>query len=292
MSWDVVIEGLTIGSIYALVGISFNLMYLPTNVFNFAQGELVMVGAMFGVLLITDSGTPWVVAAALIILGGGVIGAVIERLAVRPVLRRSSHATAWVITTLACSMIIANLAGRYWNDDPHRVVAPWPLSAGREQVAGVLVSNYQLAVIAVTVAIVAVVELGLRTQLGRAVRAVAEDRDAAVLQGINPERLSTIAWFCGGGLATVTGLLVAPLVFASVAMGPLYLLPGFAAAAIGGLGHPRGAFVAGLLLGMVEASTASVISPGYQQTAIFVVLLAALLARPSGLAGGVALREV
>ena len=143
-------------------------------------------------------------------------------------------------------------------------------------------SSYQLALIVGAVLIVLAIERGYRTRAGKAIMAVAEDRDAALLRGINPERLSRWSFFLGGMFAALTGLLAAPLLYASTGLGPLLLIKGFEGAAVGGIGDNRGALVAGYLLGITEAIGATLLSPGYQTASTFVLLLVILLSSRTG----------
>ena len=137
----------------------------------------------------------------------------------------------------------------------------------------------------VTIVLVLGVEAFYGTRAGKAVLAVAEDRDAALLRGINPNRLSSWSFFLGGGIAALTGVLAAPVLYASTGLGPSLLLKGFAAAAVGGIGNNRGALIAGYVIGLAEAIAATVLSPGYQLAATFAAMLVILLIRPHGLFG-------
>lgn len=289
---EVLVPGLTFGSLYALVAVSFNVLYRPTNVLNFAQGDLVMAGSML-MAAFAAGRFPWPIAAAVVVLAVGLIALVEQRVAVAPVLRRSTHAAGWVITTLAFSLILNQLAGKIWTSEPRSLAPPAPLSLRPATILGVQVSSYQLAVIVVVVVIVIMLELFARTRLGCAIRAIAADRDAARLRGINPEQLATISFLLGGVLAGLAGILAAPLVLASVTMGFGLLIRGFFAAVVGGIGDNRGALAGGWILGIVEAAGTRYVSPGAQTAILFATVLVILIARPTGLrrAGGV-LRHV
>lgn len=281
----VILEGLTFGSLYALVAVSFNVLYRPTNVFNFAQGELVMLGGMLGATAIASFGFPWPAAALVAVVVVAAIAFAEERIAVTPVLRRSSTSTSWVITTLAVSLIIANIVGRVWDTDPREVAAPFPLSNQPRTILGTEITTFQIALVLVTVAIVVGVERLYRTRSGKAILAVAEDRDAALLRGIDPEKLTRWSFLVGGALAALAGLLAAPLLFASITLGPLLLSKGFIAAAAGGIGDNRGALIAGWVIGTAEAVGARLFSPGLSLAFTFGLLLVILMVRPEGLLG-------
>jgi branched-chain amino acid transport system permease protein len=292
MDLDIVVRGITAGSLYALVAVGFNILYRPTNVFNFAQGDLVMLGAMIGASLLGRAWLSWYAAAALAMVAVAAIALIEERIAVAPVLRRSASGTSWVITTLAVSLIITNLVGHVWGPDPLSLKPPAPFSTETFEVLGAQVSTYHFALVVLAALLVLGIERFYRTTAGKAVLAVAEDRDAALLRGIDPERLSRWSFVIGGALAALTGVLAAPLLYASTGLGPSLLLKGFEAAAVGGIGNNRGALIAGYILGLAEASGAALLSPGYQETVTFVLVLALLLLRPQGLFGRAEARTV
>ncbi|NDU74815.1 hypothetical protein GWI34_19605 [Actinomadura sp. DSM 109109] len=288
---DILVAGLVFGSLYGLVAMGFNVLHRPTNVVNFAQGELIMIGAML-MAATPIGGLPWAVAAACAMAVVAVVALAEERVAVTPVLRRSSHAAGWVITTLAFSLLIAEAAGRLWTDQPSTVAPPWPLSMDVEHVAGFRFSTYQVGVVVVAVAAVLLLGLLDRSRLGTALRAVAADRDGARLRGIDPTALTRRSFLLGGALAGLTGVLAAPLLLASVTMGLGLLIKGFAALAVGGIGDNRGVLVAGWVLGTVEAAGAAYASPGSQSVVLFAAMLLILLVRPNGLRGLAVQRHV
>lgn len=291
---DILITGLPAGCLYALVAASFNILYRPTNVFNFAQGDLVMLGAMFFVTLTATGWMPWQVALLCGIAAVGLLAVVIERVAVAPLLRRSAqgHGHGWIITTLAVSMIIANIAGKVWGADPIPVLAPFGLGTEPSNIGGLLIPSYQVALVVLTLVLIAGIEALYRTRMGRAVMGVAENRDTALLRGINPASLSVWSFFLGGAFAGLTGYLATPILFASTSLGAALLLKGFAAAALGGLGSNRGALVAGLVIGLTESVSATFLSAGYQNAVILAVVLTVLLVRPQGIFGGIHARAV
>ena len=149
----------------------------------------------------------------------GLIGLVEERVAVAPILARSQTGTGWVITTLAMSLIISNLVGRVWGPDPIWSSRPQPLSMESLD-SGRRASSYEIALVLVTIVLVATVESAYRTLKGKAVMAVAEDREAALLRGIDPGSLGRWSFFLGAAFAAMTGILAAPILYASTSLGP------------------------------------------------------------------------
>jgi branched-chain amino acid transport system permease protein len=289
---DILITGITAGSLYSLVGVSFNILYRPTKVFNFAQGDLVMLGAMLSALLLQQRSVPWYLALAAAMGAVSLVAVVVERVAVSPILKRSSNGTGWIITTLAVSMIITNTVGKLWGADPIVVAPPAPLSNDLLKIQGMSISSYQIALIAITLLLVIGIERLYRTLWGKAALAVAEDRDAALLRGIDPVAISRWSFALGGAFAALTGYLAAPILSASTSLGVVLLLKGFAAAAIGGLGSNRGALIAGCLIGISEALSSFFLSPGYNNAVILVMVLAILMARPGGIFSSLEARTV
>jgi branched-chain amino acid transport system permease protein len=289
---DAIVSGLTAGSLYCLVAVGFNILYRPTKVFNFAQGDLVMIGSVGSALLLTQHKWPWFAACAAAIAAVALIAVIEERVAVAPVLRRSAGGTAWIITTLAVAMIMTNLVGKLWGADPIVVSAPAPLSTDVLPIDGIAVSSYQIALVVLTVLLVAVIELLYGSLWGKAAMAVAEDREAALLRGIEPASISRWSFALGGAFAALTGALAAPVLSASTALGGMLLLKGFAAAAIGGLGSNRGALLAGYAIGLAEAASALLLSPGYHNAVMLVLVLAILLVRPGGIFSSLEARTV
>jgi branched-chain amino acid transport system permease protein len=285
--------GLTMGAIYAMVAVSFNVAYKPTNVFNMAQGELVMLGSMFAWALMTDQHLPWLLGLVVVMVAVGAIGLFEERIAVATLIRRPSHHHGWIISTLAFSIILINLGDRIWGTDA-QVVPPVPgATLDTVQWGSLTFSTQQVAVIVIAVASIAIVEwVYRRTLAGKAVLAVAEDRDAARLNGISPSRLTMTSFALAAAYAALTGVVAAPLLLASTTIGLGLLVKGFMALAIGGVGSNWGALAAGLALGCIESVSSVELTPGYRQLLLLGVVLVVLLVRPFGLFGRGGLREV
>lgn len=291
MDASVVLHGLVAGCLYALAGISLNILYRPTNTFNFAQGDLIMLGAMVCAALLGVSKLPWYLAALLSIALVAVIAWVEYFVAIAPMLKRK-HGVGWIISTLSVSLIIQDLVGKLFGPDPMMVNPPPPITTELQTIGPLEVSGYQVLVIVFTAAMVAATGYFYTRRTGRAVNAIAEDREAALLRGIDPNRLAWLSFLAGGVAAAVIGILAAPMLYASTGMGPALLIKGFEAVAVGGVGSVRGALIAGCLLGVIEAIGGALLSPGYQNAVTFVVVLAILLVRPSGLVGSTSTRVV
>ncbi len=275
------VVGLTLGSIYALVALGFVTVYSVTGVINFAQGEFVMLGAMFSTQFIHD-GLPLPVAALLAVAGAGLVGAVVHELGLRPAWRRVST-VGMIMITIGAATAIRGLALLAWGTDPRPMSAFTP--GPPIELAGAIVTRQTLWVIATTViALAALYVFFQTTALGRALRACAVNPLAARLVGISPRRMALAAFVLSGAIGALSGVVLAPITFATYDMGLMLGLKGFVGAVLGGLANPPGAVAGGLILGLLEAA-ATPISSAYKDALAFVVLIVVMLARPAGLFG-------
>lgn len=290
------LNGLTLGSVYALIALGYSMVYGILKLLNFAHGDIYMIGAYlgYGVLLLLNTPQGLLVPAALVIVlmlaaamaGAGLISVAVERFAYRPL--RHAPRIAPLISALGVSFVLQNLV--------QITVSPRPLSYG----SGTLIpvgANLTLGDLRVHVSRLLVIGTALalmllltylvsRTRWGRAMRAVATDMDAAAMMGVNVNGVIVTTFFVGAVLAGAAGVLVG-IVFLSLrhTMGFLAGLKGFTAAVVGGIGSIPGAVLGGLLLGMAEAFTAIYISATYVDAVAFLFLILILLAKPSGLLG-------
>jgi branched-chain amino acid transport system permease protein len=293
MDSSFIIQGLAAGCIYALTGMTLNVVYRPTNVFNFAQGALVMIGAMLCASMLAGGKVSWVVAVIAAVVAVGGIALIEWLIAISPIIRRpSGHGAGWVISTLAATLILEDAVGKLVGPDPRIVPPPPGTSLNSHFIAGLEFNTYQITIIVVTAVMVAALGWFYSQRTGKAIIAIAEDRDAALLRGIEPARLGLLSCVVGGGLAALTGILAAPMMYASVALGPTLLIKGFESVAIGGIGSMRGVVIGGCILGVFEALSGSLMSPGYQSAATFALVLAILLLRPQGLFGTTTARVI
>lgn len=280
---QLVVSGLATGSIYGLVALGFSLIFVATRVVNFAQGEFVMVGALLGYTLHVALGYPLLASVAAAGLAAAGVGLATERLAVFP-LRAYRTSIAWVMSTLAVGLMLRSAAMLAWG----RVPLPFPAPFGHERLVflGVAVVAQELVTLGLAVLLVAGVDALYRlTIVGKAMRAVAFNPDAARLMGIDVTHMALLSFGLSAVLAGVAGILIAPLINASSQMGFVLGIKGFAAAAVGGLGSFWGALAGGLLLGVLETTASGLLWSGFNDVIAFGLLILVLLARPSGLAG-------
>jgi len=290
---DVLIPALGIGALYGLVGVSFNLIFAPAGTFNFAQGQLVMLGGLLALSLYQQRGWPVLLALLAVMVIGGAVALAEERIAVWPALRRDPNGIGWVLSTLAVFTIIQNLAVVGWGTTPRSVNSFPGLSIARRSVLGLSIAPYFIGMLVIAVVITVALQIFLhRSAVGRTITAVAQDRDAAALRGVNVRRVISLGFILGGALAAMAGMLAAPLTLATVTVGLTFTFRGFTAAALGGMGDNAGALVGGLTLGFIEEFTSRYWHAGYVNMVILSVLLVLLLIRPSGLFGQAVARRV
>ena len=297
------INGLTLGSVYALIALGYSMVYGILKLLNFAHGDIYMIGAYmgYGALLLFSTDEALLLPAALVIflmlvgamVGAGVVSMGVERFAYRPL--RQAPRIAPLISALGVSFILQNMV--------QITVSAQPLSYG----AGVLIANdaglvlgdlkvhaARILVIGVTLVLMLALSYFVqRTRLGRAMRAVSIDMDAAAMMGVDVNRVIVATFFIGAALAGAGGVLVG-IVFFSVrhTMGFLAGLKGFTAAVIGGIGSIPGAALGGLFLGLVEAFAGVYLSATFKDAIAFMLLVIVLLVRPSGLLGRARIQKV
>lgn len=273
-----IITGLTNGSIYAIIALGFTVIYNATGIINFAQGEFVMLGAMFAYTL-QKAGLPLIPAIVLSVLIVTLVGCLLERLAIRPA--RGASILTLIIITIGASILIKGVAMLQWGKD----AVPLRAFSGERPfiIMDAVVLPQSLWVIGVTVLIVLGLSLFFeRTILGKAMRACAIDRSAAALVGISAETMSLYSFGLSALLGAVAGVVVSPMTMAKYDMGTMMGLKGFCAAILGGLGSGGGAVISGLVLGLLEALSAGLLpgrSSRYKDAVAFLVLLIALFVR-------------
>lgn len=283
------VAGLTSGAVYALVAMSFSIIFATTGVLNFAQGELFMVGAMLCAVLIGDAGLPVALALVVTVAVTAALAVVEERLAVRPALKQGRGAMSWVLATLGFAIVLSALFALVFSP---RIRQPPPI-LDNTPMPGVMISLQQLSLIVAAVAVAGLLVLFYRRTLaGVAMRAVAQDAEAASMRSIPVSGLGAASFAVSGAVVGLTGFLSAPLFGAYPSMGFAIALQGFIAAAVGGITSIKGAFVGGIALGILEAYASSVIGAGYRTAILFAVLILVLAVRPAGLFGRLTARAV
>ena len=298
-----IINGLSLGSIYALIALGYTMVYGILRLINFAHGEVFMVGAYAGYYIAAAlgidayeaSGQPFPLLFSVLVLFGAMaaaaaLGSSIEFLAYRPV--RNAPRLTPLITAIGVSLFLQNAGMLIFSPNPRRY--PPILREVRFDFGGVILTNIKLTIFVVAVALMAALRFFvMRTWTGRAMRAVSIHLDAAKLMGIDVDRTIRVCFAIGSALAAAGGILfgldqstINPL------MGVLTGLKAFVAAVLGGIGNIPGAVLGGVLIGLAEQLTAGYISPDYRDAITFVILILVLMLKPEGLLGVVKQEKV
>lgn len=274
------LSGLATGSIYALIGIGFAVIYNSTGIINFAQGEFVMLGGMLALFSLTVLKLPILAALLVAVAVTTAAGVAFERLAIRP-LRKPTHLEL-VIITIGASILIRGIAMLVWGKDTHAL----PSFSGDEplHLGGATILPQHLWIFAITVLIIIGNRLYFHHSIsGKAMRACAFNRKAASLVGIDVRRMVLFSFIISSALGALAGIIVAPLTMTSYDVGIMLGLKGFCAAIIGGMSSGFGTVLGGLVLGILESFGAGLLSSGYKDAIAFVILLLILFVRPQGL---------
>lgn len=279
---ELALRGLITGGIYALLAVSLILIWNASGVINFAQGEWLMFGAFVGAWMVSKLHVNPVLALLLTALLIGAGGYLLEMTTFHP-LRGQPHQSQ-VIATIGVSVALQNLAMVLWGVYPISM----PPLFGKEPIKllGATLLPQEIGISVVTVLLLGALGLTMtKTMLGKQVRAVSNDEQAARLLGLPVNRLLRLTFAASGVMAGIAGFLVAPLYFASTTMGVGLLLKTFAAVVIGGLGSIPGALIGGFSLGIIEIFATKYISSVYKDAYAFIVLMAVLVVRPGGIFG-------
>jgi branched-chain amino acid transport system permease protein len=299
-----IINGIQLGSIYALIALGYTMVYGVLRLINFAHGDVFMVGAFVGfyiarALRLEEQPT---MAAALVTLLPillatmivcALLGLLIERLAYRP-LRRAPRLTA-LITAIGVSLFLENAGQIVFGADPKFFPSVTPQKGGTLTLAGATISKDQLIIVAAAAVLMGVLWFIVqRTRMGRAMRAVSHDADAAALMGVNTDTVIAFTFALGAALAGAAGVLFAALTYAKILplIGIPYGLKAFVAAVVGGIGSLPGAMLGGLLMGISEAFVRGSAYSRWTDAVAFVLLIVVLLVRPAGLLGRFAPEKV
>ena len=279
------INGISIGAVYAIIALGYTMVYGIAKMLNFAHGDVIMVGAYISFCVTNYLGLPAIVSVVAAMAVCTVLGVVIEGLAYRPL--RGTASLAVLITAIGVSYFLQNAAQLIWTSNSKNfssvvTMAPIKLFGGQLIITGEVL---------LTAAVSVVVMVGLhlfttRTKTGKAMRAVSEDRDAAQLMGINVNRTISMTFAIGSALAAVAGILMCSTIKSLMpTTGSMPGIRAFTAAVFGGIGSIPGAMLGGVLLGVIESLSKAYISPQFSDAIVFGVLIIILLVKPAGLLG-------
>lgn len=277
------VNGLALGSVYALIALGYTMVYGIVRLINFAHGEVFMLGAYYGFYAITKLHIPFILAMPLAMGMAALTGVIIERLAYRPL--RQAPRIAALITAIGVSLLIQNLGLKLFESRPR----PYPqiMRTVVWDVGGVVFSNAQVVMLGVALLLMVLISLFVyKTKTGKALRAVAFDRDAARLMGIDSDRIILVTFALGSALAAAGGVLVG-FYYNRITptMGTMYGLKAFVAAVVGGIGIVPGAMLGGVIMGVAEVFVVAFVSSTLKDAIAFAVLIVVLLVKPAGLLG-------
>jgi branched-chain amino acid transport system permease protein len=277
------INGISLGSIYAIIALGYTMVYGISKMLNFAHGDVIMVGAYICFFALTRFNLPPLVAVAAAMLVCMVLGMTIEKLAYKPL--RQATSLAVLITAIGVSYLLQNLALLLFS--PNVKVFPSIVGNGKISMGDIVVSH--VTIVTIIVCIVIMVGMTLftgRTKIGKAMRACSEDKAAAQLMGINVDATISVTFIIGSGLAAIAGVLLCSTYPTLVpTTGSMPGIKAFTAAVFGGIGSIPGAFLGGLLLGIIEIFAKAYISTQISDAIVFAVLIIVLLVKPTGLLG-------
>jgi branched-chain amino acid transport system permease protein len=285
MLQSIILSGVAIGCIYALIGVTYNVMFSASRVFSFTAGTLGMLGGVLGSLFIASHGLPVALGFLLVLAVGAIFGIVTEIVAVRPVLR-SLDQHLYVLSTLALALMVQQLAAIEWGTDAR----PFPRLI--DLARGDFDQAYWLPMLACVVVIVGLELLYRRTLIGHAFLAISEDTYAARALGLPERRLRMASFALAGAIGALAGFAGGELLLAFFGNAPMLTFYGFIPVALGGMGNNRGAVAAGLLLGLFQQAANFLVGGIFASVAVFTVFILVLLVRPEGLAGASLQRRV
>jgi branched-chain amino acid transport system permease protein len=275
---SILATGLAMGAIYALIGVTYNIMFSTSRVMSFTAGQLGMLGGVFGALFILRLGLPTVAGFMLMLAACAVIGILTEFVAVRPVLKNLDQ-HLYVLSTLALALMIQQVTAIKWSTEPQAFPRLFGLGAG------IFDEKFWLPVASCALVIAGLEWMQRSTLVGRAFLAIAEDNFAARALGLPERNLRIASYALAGAIGGLAGFAGGELMLAFFANGPLLNFYGFVPVALGGLGNNRGAIVGGLALGIFQQAANFLVGGIFASVAVFVVFIVVLLAAPQGLFG-------
>ena len=282
---SIILSGVAIGCVYALIAITYNVMFAASRVFSFTAGTLGMIGGVLGALFIARMGLPVAVGFLLALAGGAILGVITEIAAVRPVLK-SLEQHLYVLSTLALALMVQQFTAIEWSTEPQPFPRLFDLARGDFD------QQFWLPMLACAAVIVGIELLYRRTLIGHAFLAIAEDNYAARALGLPERGLRMTSFAIAGAIGALAGFAGGEMLLAFFANAPILTFYGFVPVALGGLGNNRGAVAAGILLGLFQQSANFLVGGIFASVAVFTVFIFVLLVRPAGLASSAQQRRV
>lgn len=275
-------SGLTVGAVYALVGMGFNIIYNATSIINLAQGEFVVIGGLMMWFFSDSLHLPFLISVVLTILTAGIVGLLMERLTINPL--KKTDLLLMIMITISVSIVIRGLLSFKFGKDPYGY--PAFTEGDPIEIGGAVIQQQTLWVIGITALCIILLFLFYnKTIIGKAMRACAVDTTAAQLVGINVSQMVMISFVLSAVVGAIGGIAITPISLMEYDNGPMLAVKGFCAAIMGGLGRGRGAVIGGFTIGILESMTAGYIHSGLKDAVALVILLMVLYFKPAGLLG-------
>jgi len=275
------VGGVALGCVYGLIALGFVLIYKATEVVNFAQGDLMMLGGFVAYSFIEQLGCNYWLGASLAVLTMAAFGSLVERVVVRPILGFPQFSI--VMATIGLGLALRSIAGMIWGTDDLRIETPF--SSGVVHLGALVLAYDKLSIILATICLCIVLWVYFKkTRMGVAMQATSQNMLGAYYMGIPVKRVFSLIWAISAGVAGFAGVLLAPIAFIHTNVGFLGL-KAFPAAVLGGFGSIPGALVGGIIIGVAETLSGFYLPEGFKDVAAYILLLAVLMLRPEGLLG-------
>ena len=286
---QVLINGLFLGGVYALISLGLTLIFGVIRVINFAHGEILMISMYASFFCFSILGLNPYLSLIIVIPGMFLVGMFIDQVIIRPI--RNAPSYMQIFATVGLSVVLINLALVFFSGDYRSINLAFAKQVVHMGDIGISLSRFIVFAAAILVAWLVWLFLG-KTDMGKQIRAIAQDRDAARLMGINPNKIYMITFGLGSAMVGLAGGLIMPLYYVFPSVGAYFVLTAFVVVVLGGLGNMVGALLGGLIIGVIDSLSGFYLDPALKEMVYFVVFLFVLLFKPSGLMGMIGTEEM
>ncbi|MBU4567097.1 MAG: branched-chain amino acid ABC transporter permease [Desulfarculus sp.] len=286
---QVLINGLFLGGVYALISLGLTLIFGVIRVINFAHGEILMISMYASFFCFSILGLNPYLSLIIVIPGMFLVGVLIDQVIIRPI--RNAPSYMQIFATVGLSVVLINLALVFFSGDYRSINLAFAKQVVHMGDIGISLSRFIVFISAIAVAWLVWLFLD-KTDMGKQIRAIAQDRDAARLMGINPNKIYMITFGIGSAMVGLAGGLIMPLYYVFPSVGAYFVLTAFVVVVLGGLGNMVGALLGGLIIGVIDSLSGFYLDPALKEMVYFLVFLGVLLFRPSGLMGMIGAEEM
>ncbi|MCF8041403.1 MAG: branched-chain amino acid ABC transporter permease [Desulfarculaceae bacterium] len=286
---QVLINGLFLGGVYALISLGLTLIFGVIRVINFAHGEILMISMYASFFCFSVLGLNPYLSLIIVIPGMFLVGVLVDQVIIRPI--RNAPSYMQIFATVGLSVVLINLALVFFSGDYRSINLAFAKQVVHMGDIGISLSRLIVFISAIAVAWLVWLFLD-RTDMGKQIRAIAQDRDAARLMGINPNKIYMITFGIGSAMVGLAGGLIMPLYYVFPSVGAYFVLTAFVVVVLGGLGNMVGALLGGLIIGVIDSLSGYYLDPALKEMVYFLVFLGVLLFKPSGLMGMIGAEEM